>query len=648
MNHSPNKIALRNMRVLTCLGLLCLPISLLAQFFPVSSIPAELKKDARAVIRLSKQIIHVKDEKRASLQVEQVVTLFNRGAAEDLANIVIHYDKFDKIGLIEGEVFDANGKRIRKLKEKEIRDVSASGGSFASDNRVKIATLSHDTYPYTVYYRYQINIKGMFGFPLWMPQDEEGLAIENAELEIVASPGQEIRHKSLNIPDGPEVTEENGTTRYRWEVKDLPAIEEEPNGPSWREYTPTVYLAPVNFEIQGYQGSTRSWQEFGAFFYALNAEKGELPKELVEKVRELTADLETDEEKIAVLYRYMQENTRYVSIQLGIGGWQTFDPEYVYENGYGDCKALSNYVKSMLAEVGITAFPAIIRAGDYASDVLSDFSGNQFNHVILCVPNGGDTLWLECTVNNYPAGYLGQFTADRYALLTTPEGGKLIRTPASPPEANLQIRKAEVTLDKQGNASAKVRVTATGYQQDNLLEMVDRYSERDREKWLRKSIDAKSFELTHYQFDGVIEAEMPTYRYQYKLTATNWASASGSRFFLAPNQLQRYSNVPEKMEGRTQPVLTKYPYLDTDTITYTLPEGFVIEAMPEMPLKIESEFGTYTADIDFQPETGTMTYIRSLRMRKTRQPASAYDNYRQFMRDIVKADKVQIVLSGKS
>lgn len=648
MSYTSPQIVLRNIRLCTCFALLCLPIGLIAQDFSASLIPAELKKDARAVIRFSKQIIHVKDEKRASLQVEQVVTLFNRGAAEDLANIVIPYDKFDKIGLIEGEIFDANGKRIRKLKEKEIRDVSASGGSFASDNRAKIATLSHDAYPYTVYYRYQVSIKGLFAFPSWMPQDEEGLAVEFAQLDVITASGQEIRHKSLNIPGGPTITEENGTTQYQWQVEDLSAIEKEPYGPPWREYTPTVFLAPVNFEIQGYSGSTRSWKEFGDFYYALNAEKGELPKELVAKVQELTTDLTTDEEKIQVIYRYMQENTRYVSIQLGIGGWQTFDPEYVYENGYGDCKALSNYVKSMLAAADITAFPALIKAGDYASDVLPDFSGTQFNHVILCVPNAGDTLWLECTVNNYPAGYLGQFTEDRYALLTTPEGGKLIRTPASPPEANLQIRKADVKLDKKGNATAEVIVTATGYQQDNLLEMVDRYSERDREKWLRRSIDAKSFQLTQYQFDGVIEAEMPTYRYQYKLTATNWASASGSRFFLAPNQLQRYSNVPEKMEDRSQPVLTKYPYLDTDTITYTLPEGFVIEAMPEMPLKIESEFGTYTADIDFQPETGTMIYIRSLRMRKTRQPASAYDNYRQFMRDIVKADKVQIVLSGKS
>ena len=230
----------------------------------------------------------------------------------------------------------------------------------------------------------------------------------------------------------------------------------------------------------------------------------------------------------------MQENTRYVSIQLGLGGWQSYDPEYVYKNGYGDCKALSNYVQRMLEAVGITAYPVLIRAGEYAPDIVPEFSGNQFNHVILCVPDQKDTIWLECTVNNFPAGYLGQFTEDRYALLISPEGGHLVRTPTSPPEANRQIRKAKVVLDRNGNALVDAEVTTTGYQQDRLVEMEDRLSERDRKKWLERSINAKSFELTDYQFEGVQKAERPAYQYRYQVQARNWAAVSGSRFFWRP------------------------------------------------------------------------------------------------------------------
>ncbi|MEM7372982.1 MAG: DUF3857 domain-containing transglutaminase family protein [Bacteroidota bacterium] len=619
-----------------------------AQSYSALLISDEMKKDAHGVIRSYVKEIHVKDERRAELYEERIITIFNQKAARELGELVVSYDDFDKIGEMEAEIYDQLGNRIRKLKSKEIEDMSATGSSFATDLRVKVATLYHNVFPYTIRFSYRKTIKGLFALPHWIPQNYTSLSVESASLKVVAPSELEIRYKGLNVGEGPDISDKDGMKQYEWHVSDLTATKMEPYGPPSREFLPMVYLAPGRFEIEGYKGSSKSWKDFGMFYHQLNLGRDKLPAELASTVRELTQDLSTPEEKIQKLYSYMQENTRYVSIQLGIGGWQSFDANYVYKNGYGDCKALSNYVKSMLAAIDITAYPVLIKAGDYATDILPDFSGNQFNHAILCVPNEGDSMWLECTVNNFPAGYLGQFTADRYALIVTPKGGKLVRTPASLPETNRQNRLAKVVLDKSGNAQVQVSVETSGFQQDNLTEFIDGRSERERETWLRKSIHAKSFDITQYQFEGTKMTRIPTYRFQYELDARNWAAASGSRFFLAPNQLERYDQVPKAVKDRTQPVVTRYPYLDTDTIEYQLPDGYILESMPEMPIKLESEFGTYIANIDFKPEKGVLIYTRHLMMRKTRRPAEEYKDYRQFMRDIVKADKIQVVLSGRT
>jgi len=52
-----------------------------------------------------------------------------------------------------------------------------------------------------------------------------------------------------------------------------------------------------------------------------------------------------------------------VSIQIGIGGWQPFDASTVQRLSYGDCKALANYMKTLLEAVGLSANYCLVNAG---------------------------------------------------------------------------------------------------------------------------------------------------------------------------------------------------------------------------------------------------------------------------------------------
>lgn len=634
------------MKYIISLIFICLLLTNLQAQYAVSNIPADLIKNADVVVRKDITEIEVQSINKSLMRATYVVTILNEKAKRYATKSVRYNKAFSKSVSIVGKLYDKNGKVIRKLKQKEVIDASAiSDVSLYESSRQLIASLEHNQYPYTVEFSYVQPFKDQILPPVWSAQNNERQSVEEAILRIQMPDDIKLNYKNINIEEKPSISQ-NGTL-YEWHKKNLKPMEREIFGPSVFKLLPMVLLTPSDFKWDKYEGSTRNWADYGKFFYDLNAGRDELPPELEAKVLEMCANISDPKEKIRILYEYMQQNTRYVSVQLGIGGWQTYDAAYVYKNGYGDCKALSNYMKSMLKRIGIESYMTFIYAGEGGLDFQFDFPNDLSNHAILCVPMEQDTVWLECTSSEKPIGYLGDFTDNRYGLLLTPEGGKLAKTPAMPAESNRQIRKATITLEQDGNARVEVDMTYTGYQQDNISYIALNLGTKDQEKWLRKNIDAGSFQLKTFAFEKAKSADIPTWYNNYELQATQWAGVSGSRIFLKPNVLERYVFVPPANPERKQQIELSSPYLNTDTITYIIPANYRVESMPDMPIQINEEFGSYEANI-IQKDPRTLIYTRKIKMQKIVLPAEKYDAYRNFKRAVVKADKIQVVLSDKS
>lgn len=94
-----------------------------------------------------------------------------------------------------------------------------------------------------------------------------------------------------------------------------------------------------------------SWQSYGIWQNSLLTGRDQLAEPIKLKLRELTAGCNTPREKVQAVYNYLAETTRYVSIQLGIGGLQPIAASDVCRAGFGDCKGLSNYTHAMLKEL---------------------------------------------------------------------------------------------------------------------------------------------------------------------------------------------------------------------------------------------------------------------------------------------------------
>ena len=631
------------MKKLVLLVLLVTQTALAQIEYQAGTLSPALTENAHAVVRRHETTFTVKSVGEATQRIRTVVTVLDEQGDEHTQKKV-GYDKFSKVTNLEGALYDASGKQIRKLKKADIADYSTFADyNFFDDNRFKSATFpKQPTYPYTVEFIEETTERNLMFYPGWMPQDDEHLSVEQATFVVNMPPGLALRYKEMNLPTpGTEQTGANGEKTYTWKLTNCLAIEFEPMSPPARELLPVVYTAPTQFDVQDYKGSIKTWSDVGRFYRRLNDGRDQIPDDLRRQVVELTSSESTTAGKVRKLYQFLQDHTRYVSVQLGIGGWQTIEADKVAASKYGDCKALTNYMKALLKAADIVAFPALVRAGPKEPDTFTDFPSFQFNHVILCVPDKQDTLFLECTSSHDPAGYVSNFTGSRHGLLILPEGSRLIKTPAYRPVDNRQQRHIVVNVTEQGDAMADVQTRYTGLQRDKYTQALHSLNRNELRSWLLKEIHIPAFELTTYTHTEQ-PALIPAVTERMEIAVRRWATTSGTRLFLPLNLMSALPPATPLTQPRRAAVELgpTYDVEDSDTITYQLPKGYRPEYQIE-PVTIDSKFGRYTAQVTIND--GRVAYVRKMTMHRGRFPATAYGDWVDFRKKIAKADRAQLV-----
>lgn len=607
--------------------------------YPVTAIKENLKKGANAVVRSENTTYRIINTGKAVQSYERVVTILNAQGSDE-AILYVPYSKLSKVKKIAGILYSAEGKQIRKLKSSEISDNSYySYASFFDDNRYKAASLKHSVYPYTVIWQVEEELNNMLFYPVWRPLSQEKISVEKSDFSFICPANISMRHRTMQL-EGPETIQlADGATQYHWQVKDLQVMNPEPLSVSSSEWLPQVITAPNEFQLENYRGSAESWQQLGRFIYQLNQGRGTLSQEAKASILAMTQPYDSQTEKIKAIYEYMQQNTRYVSIQLGIGGWQPFEASFVQQKGYGDCKALTNYTHSLLDAVGIKSYYTLIRAGeDNTRGVMEDFPKSYFNHAILCVPQEQDTIWLECTSQTNPFGHLGSFTGNRKALLITEEGGKLVNTRHYGTANN--FRNSQTIIDlKQEQPLYTLSRRYGGIQFDEPYARMSADPQRQK-KWLYEAAGLPGVTLTHHQFKVETGAE-PLVELNANGILTEKLSRAGNRMFV-PMGLGKFPlDAARPAPDRKTDFVHDWGYTYTDTLVYKIPNHYIPEHLPD-PQHIKTAFGEYKLEAVF--EDGQLKSIARLSLYAGRYPADQYTDWVAFVQQIRSAYVAKAVL----
>ncbi len=582
------------------------PLLPLLSLWPFFGVP---KAQPKAEIIRSEIKVRLKGKQR--ITATEVLIQINNREGDHLGQFDLPYQRGNRLIVHTAEVIDNQGKVVKSLKNRDIAARSHfEGETFHDDYMVKGFDLTWHTYPYTVRVSYEEMTERFIHLLNWWPWQPFNVPLREATISLQLPIDFEATIKADSTLEY-HFTEDSKEGTHRWRLgpsKTLQACH------SWSvpldQVLPSVQVIPKYFQF-GKPGSLASWQTFGQWLTDINEGLDELtPRETV-IVHNLVKDQDDTLSIIETLYKYLQDNTRYINISTDLGGLIPYPASYVCHNKYGDCKALTIYMKAMLKAVGIKSYYAVVFAGSNPRDVDPDLPSSQFNHVILCVPVGQDTVWLENTSKTSPANYLGTFTQGRHALLADGPNSRLIRTPALTAEEVRSERRLDIAYDASKDANDfKLRWTSRGEEFEYLAEIIKYHAAGKQASLILPLLPIQPHHLGQMQWSQNSKASIDLH---VEGTILPMGRSVAKMVLISPPQLTKLPKPMEENNGC--PLRVNYPLYIVDTTVFHIDHELYRVRMAEN-FSISNEVGSYYQDHFY--EDGAIMVIRRLHIAATR------------------------------
>ena len=456
-------------------------------------------------------------------------------------------------------------------------------------------------------------------------------------LDVPAAYEPRIQERNLTFRRREQVR--GGRRVYTWAVNDLPRIEAEP-----------FAAVDSNTVFMGLSFAGRTdWADVARWYAGLSADRYTLTPEIEARLAEVVKDARTLDDSLRAVHRWVAQDFRYVSLSLGIGGYQPRTPEEVLRTQYGDCKDKATLFIALARRMGVNAHPVLLNSfGGAEADMPSI---NQFNHMIAAVerPGGGYT-WLDLTAELIPWGEVSPSYQGAFGLVVHPDGrGEAVTFPRDEPSRNRMESLLAGELAEDGTFKGTFSTASTGALQYGLRgAFSSRISPRDRQE-ITRNMAQNEFEGARGDsleiFDGKdLRAEPRTRLW---LSGGRAATPSGGTLILTlPFGNGSNREIIAELEARKEPRRFDIDVAEVigpvETVTeyrVTLPDGY--RARLPRNVVAESAFGRYTAE--FMQEGRELRVVRRVAGRRGTEPKERLPELLTFLRDMSK-DDVQFIV----
>jgi transglutaminase-like putative cysteine protease len=608
--------------------------------------------DPVAVVLLDEQQVTVKDNGEIETRHRYAYKFLRPEARERYGYAVVPFDDQTKVSFFGAWTIMPNGSQI-EVKEKEAGETSLASFEIYSDQRIKYIRFPEANVGSVVGYEYVQRHRPFVFEDHWRFQDE--IPTRRARFSLQIPPGWEFSNYWANFPK--QQPQSSANNLYVWEVENIPGIEPEPDMPPFVAIESRMEIKYFPRDPNLRAKTTGSWNDIGVWYANLTNASRVASPEIEQKVADLTAGMSDPLQKMQVLATYVQQQIRYVAIEVGIGGFQPHPAADVFKHQYGDCKDKATLLSTMLKRIGIDSYYVMI---DSERGVINpEFPSLRGDHMIMAIslpasvpsdrlygivndPQLGRLLIFDPTDEYVPLGYLPDQLQQSYGLLMTADSGKMILLPLLPASTNRLLRTGTLTLSSTGNLGGSVdEVRWGGPAVDSRVQFL-RSSPADRSKVIEKfmATSLSNFKLTGASI-GNLEKYNENFSLQYKFVVDGYAKSAGDLLIIRPRVVGEKGSSILAGKERKYPIEFQGTSLQSDVFDIALPSGYVVDELPQ-PVDAHCEYATYKSSMEVKDNV--LHYKRIYQINGISVPTDKLPEVRDFFHQVAVAEKSSAVL----
>lgn len=586
----------------------------------------------------------------------------------DYANQAISYYSYggdvEKVAISKAVTYNLVNDKIEKTKLNSEGEFDEKANKFYSRKKITMPKVKEGS---IIEYKFEITSPFFSTFPEWQFQKQIPVNYTeyttyipeyftyNVKFKGFLAPviEKEMLKKSFSINTKERSNESSGrpsnaqfstqTTEYKeakakYTLKNVPALKEESFVNNIENYTATIEheLSAIQYPGSMYKSYATTWESVTKTIYESESFGGELNKGsyFEDDLTALNIGAVSDEETIAKVFDFVKSKmnwNEYSSVYCDDG------VKTAYKNKTGNTAEINLILVAMLRKAGVNANPILVSTR--ANGISLFPSRTAYNCVIAGVESNGKMILLDATNKNAQPNILPIRDLNWFGRLIKKDGTS-IDVDLMPKSNSKDVINLMGSINSQGEVSGKIREQYFDYNAFIFRQANNGVSKESYIEKLEKR--HQGLEIGEYEVQNNTDLSKPIVE-NYDFTSNNAVEIIGDKMYLSPFLFFTQTENPFKQETREYPVDFVFPDQDKFIISLTIPEGYVVETLPQSKaLGLPDNLGSFKYNISSNGNQIQLQYVEDINQAVI--GSEYYIALKNYYKEIVNKQTEKIVL----